>query len=713
MYRFVLLIGLCLSLFSSASYSANTNAPLDRAVSLKVIQGLFERCQPTNVCAEDLTRFAGLTRITGYITNPEDQDLIIIGTVDPFKPSLYFDDFIIALRNTRLKYAELRGNTYYYTAPSCSIDPDPQVLQRLQTLIAQIGGDTSPDKTEQGIEQWKEICQLPQQVQVWGVPFDSHFAHVMVTADYDMKRLADGSDAIGIPGFVSLMDAMRSHATQDMRAGRPVSLPLSAMNRFWFCPGDNRYREGNGLVTIEQSEIELLTEEGNIDKCGDVTRRGRTNPFAERFARDFTALYDRIAEQRSIYLELENLYRHVALAKILDFRNALSEAHLDLTYLLDRYQVNQQSVPIRLPGRANVQRVEITSGNQRTMLWLPSCGGVDIGIPVSEANFKRDQDHQLSDRRVDILAARPFSSAPFWDLSGTKGPATIETMLSELGYYEVSLDGNIGPKKTQKAWDDFQRDFGLPATVVLATGDPASRRRLEKAIEIQRMVSTENQNRSSGKPLIFAVEAVSEQEGKPRYLVYSGRARPKSIVGDRNLKEVALHIMPITAQIDPSAGFDLGLVGFPETKQEIFKFLVSMDLLIQGGRSDSGIFAWENGQKRWLTRSVPQIERDSSGIYYAVQSIGKVTLEFYARTKEALKELVGRVLEIFLKHPAYMYYSAEKMASEMRQDIESIQRDIQRKHGSEDGDTQVRIRDEAAQILITKLVDWIRVRFAS
>ena len=103
-------------------------------------------------------------------------------------------------------YGRQDGDTWYYSHPGCSIDPNPKVLQKLNEISDLISQQTSAKMKEQGIEAWHKVCRSPQQVRIMGIPFDTRFAHVMVQADYDMKKLADGSDTLDIKGFVSSAD---------------------------------------------------------------------------------------------------------------------------------------------------------------------------------------------------------------------------------------------------------------------------------------------------------------------------------------------------------------------------------------------------------------------------------------------------------------------------------------------------------------------------
>jgi hypothetical protein len=386
-----------------------------RAVSLKVLQQKLRECRGRGL-PQHLVQFCGMTRILGYVVDKANRDVILVGEADETLPPLYLEDFVIALRNAWLKYAELRGNTYYYSNPGCTIDPAPRVMQKLDEIGSQIMKSSRSGAIEAALKQWEKICGSPQKVGVFGVPFHSRFAWVMVKADYDMKRLVDGSDVPDVPGFVSLSDIELGLARESILGGQPASISLASINRFWFYPGENLYLEDEGVVIIDKCEVKLLTEEEFLTGKGEIAGTGRANPNAGRFAEIFTELYPEMADQRRIYRELENLFRFVALAKILKFKAPHEQIGLDIDYLLEQFPIPTKTVAKYLPGISNVKHFEHTrdvpGGEQIYQLWLPSCGGVSINIEVDQSNFEKSP---LNAIRRKVLESKPSDDAPSWD----------------------------------------------------------------------------------------------------------------------------------------------------------------------------------------------------------------------------------------------------------------------------------------------------------
>lgn len=419
MVNFTLALGIIFLLMPELSFLSQRSGTCyasERAVSLKVLQQRLQFCQKNGRCSDLLLNFAGLTRIDGYTLDEPNHDLIVFGIVDKTAPSLHTQDFVVALRNAWGKYARREGNTLYYTNPGCSIDPDPNTVKKLNKLADRIlRGDTIED-VDRGIEKWHAICKRPQKVRVLGIPFNTHFARVMVEADYYMKNLTNGSVQLGIDGFSSMIDMTMSRIKEDVVAQRPVSVAISAMNRFEFYPGENKYYDDEETVMIKQCPVQLITEAEYLSRSGQIRGTGRVDPIAKKFADDFTAHYQEIARERPIYQELEGLFRFVALAKILKYKNVRA----DLDYLLNDFELESEKVKPKLPGVSHLKdfehRIEHADGYQQIKLWLPSCGGVGIDLEVTSESFEKVEASQAAQIRDRVLEMRPEPASLFWEI---------------------------------------------------------------------------------------------------------------------------------------------------------------------------------------------------------------------------------------------------------------------------------------------------------
>lgn len=407
-----------------------------RAVSLTALETRLRTGRPSEVA-----RLCGITRISGYIADVSGHDIVLVGEVEPDRPALYLDDLAVAFRNSRLMYAQRKGRTIYYTAPGCSIDPDPSVMQDLDRLSRAAPVTSDRDERRLWFDKWQAVGSRPQNVRVLGVPFDSRFAKVMVDADYYMKRLTDGSVALGIEGFESLMEMRMRTAKNELSGDRSSSVPTQSLNRFWFCPGESTFTEEDGAVLLRTCRVKLLTEEEFLTTGGVLSGKGRPDPLARRFADSFSAKYDQIASRRPIYRDLSDLFRLVAVAKLLD-DTKLASVGVKLPYLMGRYQVKTTPVSRAVTGLTSLKEIEETKetsdGTLTMYMWLMSCGGVNMDVhpkrvkPVETSIAKTAAPRTSgtsagksasvkppSKVKKAVLTARKSKDSLYWDF-GTK-----------------------------------------------------------------------------------------------------------------------------------------------------------------------------------------------------------------------------------------------------------------------------------------------------
>ncbi|MCL4500096.1 MAG: DUF1598 domain-containing protein [Chloroflexi bacterium] len=437
-----------------AASSSPSDAATGRAVSLRALSAAVK-----SGSSRQAIYLCGITKVNGYLVDTKTQDIILIGEVNPALPPLYLDDFVVALRNVWLAYAPVRGRIRYYSAPGCSIDPNPKTLRGLQDVGDKINTAQSAEEMKQCLEDWRAVGGRPQKVRVMGVPYDTRFAKVMVGADYYMKRLVNGSVSLGIDGFESLTDLTIRASRGELIAGKRVSVAAQSLNRFWFCPGDTTFEEEDGVVLLRSCRVQLLTEEEFLTEHDSVTGMGRPSPLAKHFAVSFTNKYADIASARPIYKELEGLFRFVGIARLMREPEARRAARASLGYLLNAYRVNNVPVSREVPGLVNIKdftREEQTpDGTASARALLPSCGGVSIdirprrirtvsrparssrpsvqaSIPISSSTpaakpSVRASDHALvparrvTSLRKTVLSARKSTGALVWDFPISSG----------------------------------------------------------------------------------------------------------------------------------------------------------------------------------------------------------------------------------------------------------------------------------------------------
>lgn len=326
----------------------------------------------------------GITRLCGYIPDADNKDIILLGVVDPDLPPLHLQDLVVAMRNVWGGYDRISGRIRYYSDPGCSIDPNPAVIAQLRDFEMTHAEASTPEAAQKRIEEWKAIGSQPQKVRVMGVPFDSHFAKVMVDADYYMKRIVNGSVKLPVDGLMSLSDLDIEAQRQAIRKGKTTLELGGSLSRFWFSPGESTYEVREGATILRSCEVKLLTEAEFLNEHGVIAELGHADPSADKFAHIFTSKYDQIAAQRPIYRELKALFSLVAVARLMKDDRVDRVTGQSVAYLLRGYGVPCAPVSRAVNGLTDVrnidENIETPKGTAHLGLIQSCCGGVSMGV---------------------------------------------------------------------------------------------------------------------------------------------------------------------------------------------------------------------------------------------------------------------------------------------------------------------------------------------
>jgi hypothetical protein len=194
-----------------------------RKVSLRGLEAAMRDAanDPQGQVPDDVKFLAGLQRIQYILVYPEQGDIVLAGPGEGWKideqanivgattgqPVLLLEDLLIAFRTVEAARRE---------GISVSIDPTPEGRRNFEQFISR--QTTFTPAVVPGIEQ----SMGPQQVSYTGIPVNTHFARVLVAADYRMKRLAmhlDKAPIEGLPSFLDLLNQKRRTRTMSCRAG--------------------------------------------------------------------------------------------------------------------------------------------------------------------------------------------------------------------------------------------------------------------------------------------------------------------------------------------------------------------------------------------------------------------------------------------------------------------------------------------------------------
>lgn len=340
----------------------------------------------------DVVFLAGLQRVTHVFVDPDGHDIVMAGpaeaiTIDSVgnvvgaesqRPPLQFEDFVTALRAID---AARQGGI------RCSIDPTHEGLTRLQALFrSQRGLGPDPDATLRRMEE----ALGPQVVSVGGVPGETHFAHVLVAADYRMKRIGMGLDPSGVPGLPSYTSLV------------PAGGTAAALPRFWLEPSyDPLSRDPDELAwQINGRKMTCLTESDLLAKEGVKRGQGAADALAKKWCAAMTTHYDALAERQPVFAELVNCIDLAVVAALIHGRQLDRRAGLDITPLLDA-----QKLPVpayRVAKTVPTVATKLRKGSG----WVVTASG---GVQFQPWAFATDvvEATPLAEARTAALAPRP------------------------------------------------------------------------------------------------------------------------------------------------------------------------------------------------------------------------------------------------------------------------------------------------------------------
>jgi hypothetical protein len=237
----------------------------------------------------------------------------------------------------------------------------------------------------------------PQAVTVRGVPGDSRFAHVLVAADYRMKRIGMGLEPSGLAELPSYLDMV------------PVGAKASSLPRFWLEPDyDPLAHDADELAwQITGRRMKCLTESDVVGRNGVERGKAPADKTAERWCAAMTASYETLAAKQPVFAELTNCVDLAVVAALIHGRHLHKRAGLDLGPLLDE-------TLLALPSYEPATSVPtVATGAKKGTTWvLTASGGVTFQPWAFAANVEKQAE--VADVRTASLAAKPAAAADFW-----------------------------------------------------------------------------------------------------------------------------------------------------------------------------------------------------------------------------------------------------------------------------------------------------------
>ncbi|MEW4454894.1 DUF1598 domain-containing protein [Bremerella sp. JC817] len=358
---------------------------------------------------DEMKNLAGLNEIQYVFYYPDTKDIVIAGTAEGYvrdlngvnvgtysgKATLQLDDLVVALR----AFAPYSKGT---NDVGVSIDPTQEGLAKLNQVIASIPQTSvRPGDTQAIVSAMKNALGL-QVVSVRGVSPNTHFARVMVEADYRMKLIGIGLEQppVNIPSYVE--------------KARPGSIASNAMQRWYFVPNydcvkvseDGLAMElmGEGVKLIGASE--MVTMQGGRQQTNAVDRS------SYMFTSTFTKKYGELAEREAVFAQLRDLIDMLIAAAYIQEQDYYQESGFDLGVFADEdsFPVENLAAPETVETAVNA----IWKGNR---LLTPIGGGVEIRAKeaLTPENVQQDEKGELAETQKGINLDNLAAGQWWWD----------------------------------------------------------------------------------------------------------------------------------------------------------------------------------------------------------------------------------------------------------------------------------------------------------
>ncbi|MFB0519826.1 MAG: DUF1598 domain-containing protein [Desulfatiglandales bacterium] len=370
-----------------------------RVLSQRATKALTEK----SALPKQLQDLCGIGYLEGFIVDETgDKDLILVGRKSKKRPCLYLDDLIVNMRNI--------GKSQSH--PFCSLDPYNENMLALEELYRSNQSSQSPEEMEAFFKKLKSTVG-PQKVLIGGVPRSSRHAHVMIDADYHMKKVSQGH--IELPGITSSVDRLL--------AEKKASSTGVHRNRHWFHIDANSptFQEAEGIVWIESCPVIVLTEKQKVTSSGELYDVKEDDPLAIAFTKELSKEFPNLTECVPVYADLENLFRLRSLLLAMKHHLSLAKVGWDFPSFLSEYTYQKESpMMANLPGLANWKKQVEELPNQIIISSVTICGGVGMDMEVVNEAFDDSHNAWLHSFRMEALFKRPSKDELIWEVPAPK-----------------------------------------------------------------------------------------------------------------------------------------------------------------------------------------------------------------------------------------------------------------------------------------------------
>ena len=375
---------------------------LEAAIADRIADGK----QPTI----EMKHLAGLSEIRYVFLYPESGDIVLAGPAGGFASDLtgrvvsaldgssvvLLEDVVAALR----AFPPTGSKT---DVIGVSIDPTPEGLANMQSFLNSIGSSVRPGM-EGRIVDGLQRSLGDQIVTVKGVSPKTHFAEVMIEADYRMKLIGIGKEIVPADVGIKSFTAM----------SRPGEGSRNALNRWYFTPEYESLTvtDGDDALELNGPSVKLVGAGEVVGVDGTRAAAGSESRASKQFTYAFSSNYDKLAKRVPVYDQLRNVVDLSVIAAFIQKNDWYGKADWDMATFgnEDRYAIETGSEPAKIGSAVNA----VWKG--RTLM-TPIGGGVSIRPTqtLAEGTITTQQSGDLVDARKGSDSATAPADRWWWD----------------------------------------------------------------------------------------------------------------------------------------------------------------------------------------------------------------------------------------------------------------------------------------------------------
>ena len=374
-----------------------------RKVALSRLEAEFAKAAATGRgIPEEMQKLAGLTRVQYVFVYPgegsEQGEVVIAGPAEPWitdatgrvvgtetgSPTVLLEDLAAAIRAFPPGQPADR-------MVGCSIDPKQEGLAAMQAFLKQLGRINPKASTDDIVSGMREALGT-QVVRIDGVSPATHFAQVMVEADYRMKLIGIGLERppVKMSTWIELASA--------------GSVAANALQRWYFVPEYQciRISEDDLAIELVGRGVKLVGADEVVLPDGRRMSADRADRASKMFTEAFTKKYSDIAARNPVYAQLRTLIDLAVAAAYLQEHDAYGRTQWGAEKFRDEKVCTIENHPVPVEVETAINAVW-----RQNRLLTPIGGGVTLQprMALDSPNLLLDEEGAVAKARGEKLAA--------------------------------------------------------------------------------------------------------------------------------------------------------------------------------------------------------------------------------------------------------------------------------------------------------------------